>query len=165
MKHIVYILLTLILLASCQKDEAFDISEGKGTLILENLSVQTENVNTVSTRAVQNDLYVEIWQNGQLMSGQQYEPGKVPAKLDLPAGSYLLKTYNLAYKDMPNWVDTETGGAAFYAEKNFKIDAGKINYLNVEVPMVNIGVSLKLPEGFSDRFKDYHFTVQFGNRS
>lgn len=55
----------------------FDISEGKGTLILENLSVQTENVNTVSTRAVQNDLYVEIWQNGQLMSGQQYEPGKV----------------------------------------------------------------------------------------
>lgn len=42
MKHIVYILLTLILLASCQKDEAFDISEGKGTLILENLSVQTE---------------------------------------------------------------------------------------------------------------------------
>lgn len=90
------------------------------------------------------------------MSGQQYEPGKVPAKLDLPAGSYLLKTYNLAYKDMPNWVDTETGGAAFYAEKNFKIDAGKINYLNVEVPMVNIGVSLKLPEGFSDRFKDYH---------
>ena len=149
MKHIVYILLTLILLASCQKDEAFDISEGKGTLILENLSVQTENVNTVSTRAVQNDLYVEIWQNGQLMSGQQYEPGKVPAKLDLPAGSYLLKTYNLAYKDMPNWVDTETGGAAFYAEKNFKIDAGKINYLNVEVPMVNIGVSLKLPEGFN----------------
>ena len=148
MKHIVYILLTLILLASCQKDEAFDISEGKGTLILENLSVQTENVNTVSTRAVQNDLYVEIWQNGQLMSGQQYEPGKVPAKLDLPAGSYLLKTYNLAYKDMPNWVDTETGGAGFYAEKNFKIDAGKINYLNVEVPMVNIGVSLKLPEGF-----------------
>ena len=55
--------------------------------------------------------------------------------------------------------------AAFYAEKNFKIDAGKINYLNVEVPMVNIGVSLKLPEGFSDCFKDYHFTVQFGNRS
>ena len=39
MKHIVYILLTLILLASCQKDEAFDISEGKGTLILENLSL------------------------------------------------------------------------------------------------------------------------------
>ncbi len=57
--------------------------------------------------------------------------GKVPAGLDLIAGSYLLKTYNLAYKDMPNWVDTETGGAAFYAEKNFKIDAGKINYLNV----------------------------------
>ena len=165
MRHCVYILSILFFLPSCQKEDFVSSSQGKGTLIWEDLSVQVGNINTVFTRAVENDLYVEIWQNGQLMSGQQYEPGKVPAKLDLPAGSYLLKTYNLAYKDMPNWVDTETGGAAFYAEKNFKIDAGKINYLNVEVPMVNIGVSLKLPEGFSDRFKDYHFTVQFGNRS
>ena len=132
MKQFIYILLAFILLVACQKNEAFDTSEGKGTLVLENLSVQIENVNTVLTRAVQNDLYVEIWQNGQLMSGQQYEPSKVPAKLDLPAGSYQLKTYNLAYK---------------------------------EVPMVNIGVSLKLPEGFSDRFKRSHFVVQTENRS
>ena len=66
---------------------------------------------------------------------------------------------------MPNWADTETGGAAFYAEKNFKIDAGKINYLNVEVLMVISVFPLNSPEGFSDRFKDYHFTVQSGNRS
>ncbi len=70
------------------------------------------------------------------MSGQQYEPGKVPAKLDLPAGSYLLKTYNLAYKDMPNWVDTETVGAAFMLKRIYR--RCKINYLNVEVPMVLI---------------------------
>lgn len=165
MKQFIYILLAFILLVACQKNEAFDTSEGKGTLVLENLSVQIENVNTVLTRAVQNDLYVEIWQNGQLMSGQQYEPSKVPAKLDLPAGSYQLKTYNLAYKEMPDWSDTENGGAAFYAEKDFKIESGKINYLNVEVPMVNIGVSLKLPEGFSDRFKRSHFVVQTENRS
>ncbi|WP_297904702.1 DUF4493 domain-containing protein [uncultured Parabacteroides sp.] len=165
MKHIAYTLLFFIFLVACQKDEAFNISEGKGTLILENISVQTENINAVSTRAVQNDLYVEVWQNGQLMSGQQYEPGKVPAKLDLPAGSYQLKTYNQAYKEMPNWLDTEIGGAAFYAEKDFKIEVGEINHLNVEVPMVNIGVSLKLPEGFSDRFKTYLFTVQSGDRS
>ena len=80
----------------CGKHISLSCSQGKGTLILEDLSVQVGNINTVFTRAVENDLYVEIWQNGQLMSGQQYEPGKVPAKLDLPAGSYLLdKLYHL----------------------------------------------------------------------
>ncbi len=165
MRHFVYILSILFFLPSCQKEDFVSSSQGKGNFDIGRSFCSSRKYQYGFYPAVENDLYVEIWQNGQLMSGQQYEPGKVPAKLDLPAGSYLLKTYNLAYKDMPNWVDTETGGAAFYAEKNFKIDAGKINYLNVEVPMVNIGVSLKLPEGFSDRFKDYHFTVQFGNRS
>lgn len=165
MRHFVYILSILFFLPSCQKEDFVSSSQGKGTLVLESLSVQAENVNTVSTRAVQDDLYVEIWQNDQLVSGQRYEPGKVPGQLDLPAGSYQLKTYNQAYQGMAGWGETETGGAAFYAEKDFKIEAGKINYLNVEVPMVNIGVSLKLPEGFSDRFKDYHFTVQVENRS
>ena len=108
---------------------------------------------------------MEIWQNGQLLTGQRYEPGKVPGKLDLPAGVYLLKTYNQAYQDMSGWLDTEKGNMAFSAEKDFEIESNEINYLSVEVPMVNIGVSLKLPEGFSDRFKDYHFTVQVGNRS
>lgn len=101
----------------------------------------------------------------QLLTGQRYEPGKVPGKLDLPAGVYLLKTYNQAYQDMSGWLDTEKGNMAFSAEKDFEIESNEINYLSVEVPMVNIGVSLKLPEGFSDRFKDYHFTVQVGNRS
>ena len=100
MKHVIYILLTLFLLASCQKEEYVGTPRGMGTLVLETLSVQTENVNTVFTRAVEPDLYVEIWQNGQLLTGQRYEPGKVPGKLDLPAGVYLLKTYNQAYQDM-----------------------------------------------------------------
>ena len=165
MKYVIYILLTLFLLASCQKEEYVGTPRGMGTLVLETLSVQTENVNTVFTRAVEPDLYVEIWQNGQLLTGQRYEPGKVPGKLDLPAGVYLLKTYNQAYQDMSGWLDTEKGNMAFSAEKDFEIESNEINYLSVEVPMVNIGVSLKLPEGFSDRFKDYHFTVQVGNRS
>ena len=162
MKYVIYILLTLFLLASCQKEEYVGTPRGMGTLVLETLSVQTENVNTVFTRAVEPDLYVEIW---QLLTGQRYEPGKVPGKLDLPAGVYLLKTYNQAYQDMSGWLDTEKGNMAFSAEKDFEIESNEINYLSVEVPMVNIGVSLKLPEGFSDRFKDYHFTVQVGNRS
>ena len=165
MKYVIYILLTLFLLASCQKEEYVGTPRGMGTLVLETLSVQTENVNTVFTRAVEPDLYVEIWQNGQLLTGQRYEPGKVPGKLDLPAGVYLLKTYNQAYQDMSGWLDTEKGNMEKKKKKDFEIESNEINYLSVEVPMVNIGVSLKLPEGFSDRFKDYHFTVQVGNRS
>ena len=71
MRHFVYILSILFFLPSCQKEDFVSSSQGKGTLILEDLSVQVGNINTVFTRAVENDLYVEIWQNGQLMSGQQ----------------------------------------------------------------------------------------------
>ena len=165
MKYVIYILLTLFLLARCQKEDYGGTPRGMGPRVLETLSVPAEKVKTVFTRAVEPDLYVEIWQNGQLLTGQRYEPGKVPGKLDLPAGVYLLKTYNQAYQDMSGWLDTEKGNMAFSAEKDFEIESNEINYLSVEVPMVNIGVSLKLPEGFSDRFKDYHFTVQVGNRS
>ena len=73
------------------------------------------------TRAVEPDLYVEIWQNGQLLTGQRYEPGKVPGKLDLPAGVYLLKTYNQAYQDMSGWLDTEKGNMLFLL-KDFEIE-------------------------------------------
>ena len=34
MKQFIYILLAFILLVACQKNEAFDSSEGKGTLVL-----------------------------------------------------------------------------------------------------------------------------------
>ena len=122
MKYVIYILLTLFLLASCQKEEYVGTPRGMGTLVLETLSVQTENVNTVFTRAVEPDLYVEIWQNGQLLTGQRYEPGKVPGKLDLPAGVYLLKTYNQAYQDMSGWLDTEKGNMSFLLKKILRLN-------------------------------------------
>ena len=70
MKYSLYILFCIFFLASCQKEEFTDIPKGMGALVLENLSVQTENVNTITTRAVANDLYVEIWQGGSLVAGQ-----------------------------------------------------------------------------------------------
>ena len=69
MKYVIYILLTLFLLASCQKEEYVGTPRGMGTLVLETLSVQTENVNTVFTRAVEPDLYVEIWQKWSTFDG------------------------------------------------------------------------------------------------
>lgn len=166
MKHIItYIIFITSFLISCQKEEFTDIPKGMGALVLENLSVQTENVNTITTRAVANDLYVEIWQGGSLVAGQVYEPGKMPSKLNLPAGDYQLKTYNQAYKDMSSWPKSEKGNAAFYADKEFKIEEGRVSYFSLEVPMVNIGVSLRLPEGFSDLFSTYHFFAQVGERS
>lgn len=56
------------------------------------------------------------------LTGQRYEPGKVPGKLDLPAGVYLLKTYNQAYQDMSGWLDTEKGNMAFSAEKILRLN-------------------------------------------
>lgn len=164
-QNILCILSLLLLLAGCQQEEVFEVSEGKGTLVLESLSVRTGNINTVLTRAVANDLYVEIWQDGKLLDGRKYEPGKVPDTLDLPAGSYLLKAYNQAYNEMSGWENTNLGAAAFSVEKNFTIVAGDINYLSVTVPMVNTGVSLQLPDGFAEQFPTSLFTVKAGERS
>lgn len=47
MRHFVYILSILFFLPSCQKEDFVSSSQGKGTLILEDLSVQVGNINTV----------------------------------------------------------------------------------------------------------------------
>ena len=76
MRHFVYILSILFFLPSWPERRLCQFFSRKGNFDIGRSSVQVGNINTVFTRAVENDLYVEIWQNGQLMSGQQYEPGK-----------------------------------------------------------------------------------------
>ena len=89
----------------------------------------------------------------------KYNPGdSIPDKIELGTGRYALKIYNdtTLLDEIP----------VFYKDTIFDIEAGKVNYLSVEVPMINIGVRLALPEGFSDWFKTYSFNVSDdGNRS
>lgn len=156
----------LMSLFACQQEE-LPSNSNVGYLSLENISIQSANVETITTRAVDTDLYVEIWDEaGTSQVGETYEPGKVPTKIELEPGNYTLKAYNAAFLDQSSWTENDKGAAVYSVDqKSFTIEAGKVNYLSVEVPMINIGVRLALPEGFSGDsgwFEDYTFTVRVG---
>ena len=151
MKHLIYTLITLFLLASCQQEDLPTVGEGIGYLSLEDIQIQAAEVEMVQTRAVDNDLYVEIWQDGSLYDNHKYTPRTVPAKIELPAGTYTLKVYNMeTYADGKPW---------YYGEQEFTIAEGGVNYLSYEVPLKNFGVKLQLPEGFEELFDKIEFSV------
>ena len=158
MKHLIYPIITLFLLAACQQEE-LPSGDGVGSLSLEDITVQAANV--VTTRAVDEDLdlYVKI-------NDVTYGPGKTPSKIDLTAGDYTLEAYNEAYTQYLSWMDDEKGEAVYYLSQQVEIEAGKVNYLRAEVPMINFGVRLDLPDGFASMFpKNRSFSVTVGNRT
>lgn len=154
------ICLGLVGLFACQQEDLPSVGE-TGFLSLENMTVEVANTESISTRAVDDDdLYVEI--SSQDVTPEvtlKYNPDSIPSKIELGAGRYALKIYN----------DTTLldKTPVYYKDTIFEIEAGKVNYLSVEVPMINIGVRLALPEGFSNWFKTYTFNVSDGdgNRS
>lgn len=133
MKQILYTLLSLFLLISCQQEDILSEQEKKGYLQLTDLSLISPTIESVQTRAVDEDLYVEI--TGTDVN-DTYEPGTLPNKIELEAGEYTLKAYNDAYKN-------KTANAPqYYVETTFTIEAEKVTYPTISVPMVNVGISL-----------------------
>lgn len=148
---IVYFIAGLFLLTGCAKEE-LSLAEGNqvGYLTVENLDPQQAEQISVGSRAVDADLYVEIT---DINATTTYNPGSVPAKIELAVGTCTVKAYNATYKDnTPN-------AAKYYAETKVEIEEGKVEYLSLEVPMVNYGVTLSLPDNFSDWFSDYTFSI------
>lgn len=156
-------------LFACQQEE-LPSNNNVGYLSLENISIQSADVETITTRAVDtdsdSDLYVEIWdEEGTSQVGETYGPGNI-AKIELEPGYYMLKAYNAAYNaaflDQSSWTENDKGAAVYYADQLFSIEAGKVNYLSVDVPMINWGVQLDLPQNFADWFdgENYTFTVK-----
>lgn len=148
---ILYFIAGLFLLTGCAKEE-LSLAEGNqvGYLTVENLVPQQAEQISVGSRAVDADLYVEITDSTKTTT---YNPGTLPGKVELHVGKYSMKAYNAAYKDnTPN-------AAKYYAETTVEIKEGKVEYLSLEVPMVNYGVTLSLPDNFSDWFSDYTFSI------
>lgn len=148
---ILYFIAGLFLLTGCAKEE-LSLAEGNqvGYLTVENLDPQQAEQISVGSRAVDADLYVEIT---DINATTTYNPGSVPAKIELAVGTCTVKAYNATYKDnTPN-------AAKYYAETTVEIKEGKVEYLSLEVPMVNYGVTLSLPDNFSDWFTDYTFSI------
>lgn len=148
---ILYFIAGLFFLTGCTQEEpSLTESNQVGYLTVEDLTLQQAEQISVGSRAVDADLYVEI---ADTKATTTYEPGKVPAKIELAVGTCTVKAYNAAYKDnIPN-------AAKYYAETTVEIKEGKVEYLSLEVPMVNYGVTLSLPDNFSDWFSDYTFSI------
>ena len=133
MKHTLYTLLSLFLLISCQQEDILSEQEKKGYLQLTDLSLISPTIESVQTRAVDEDLYVEI--TGTDVN-DTYEPGTLPNKIELEAGEYTLKAYNEAY------LNKTANAPQYYVEETFAIEAEKVTYPTIAVPMVNVGISL-----------------------
>lgn len=132
MKQTLYTLLSLFLLISCQQEDILS-EQGKGYLQLTDLSLASPTIESLYTRAVDEDLYVTIIGTDV---NNTYEPGTFPNKIELEAGEYTLKAYNDAYKNKT------TNAPQYYIETTFIIEAEKVTYPTISVPMVNIGISL-----------------------
>lgn len=148
---ILYFIAGLFFLTGCTQEEpSLTESDQIGYLTVEDLTLQQAEQISVGSRAVDADLYVEITDTKDTTT---YNPGAVPAKIELAVGTCTVKAYNATYKDnTPN-------AAKYYAETTVEIKEGKVEYLSLEVPMVNYGVTLSLPDNFSDWFTDYTFSI------
>lgn len=152
---ILYLLLGIFLLASCQQE---DISSNTATgyLVLESIDVQV-NQQTVSSRAVDADLYVDILQEDAIF--RQYGPGMVPDRIELPEGTYRLHVYNAA-ATLPDPYDGNGVAIFEYTGEPITVEANGTTLIEeIEVPMINFGVTLQLPEEFNTFFENYAFTV------
>lgn len=56
--------------------------------------------------------------------------------MELNAGSYTLEAYNEAY------LTTGADAPRYHARTTFSIESEKVSYINLQVPMINVGISL-----------------------
>ncbi len=133
MKQTLYILFSLLLLVSCQQEDTFS-GEGTGYLQLDGLTLGN-TTETIVTRAVETDLYIEITNGSDV--NLNYQPGQFPeGKQELAASSYTLKAYNEAY------LTPGSNAPRYYAEQDFTIEAEKVRYVTLQVPMINVAIRL-----------------------
>lgn len=161
-KNIVYILLGIFLLASCQQEN--EIPSGKGYLSVEGIELQSQVVTEVASRAVDESLKVDLYKGGQLV--RPLTPEEMQNKIELnPATDYMLKVYSANYGEKSTWDKETKGEPVYYKEVPFEVIAGATTPLKVQVPMITFAVCLDMSAVTGDWLQDYTFTVTSGSRS
>lgn len=108
--------------------------QSTGYLQLDDLTLGN-TTETIVTRAVEADLYIEITNEADV--NLSYNPGQFPeGKVELPAGNYTLTAYNEAYRT------SGSNAPRYYAQQYFTIEAEKVRYVTLKVPMINVAISL-----------------------
>ena len=161
-KNIVYILLGIFLLASCQQEN--EIPSGKGYLSVEGIELQSQVVTEVASRAVDESLKVDLYKGEQLV--RPLTPEEMQNKIGLdPATDYMLKVYSANYREESTWDNETKGEPVYYKEVSFVVTEGATTPLKVQVPMITFAVCLDMPAVTGDLLKRYTFTVTSGGRS
>lgn len=161
-KNIVYILLGIFLLASCQQEN--EIPSGKGYLSVEGIELQSQVVTEVASRAVDESMIVELWQGGTKL--RDLSAQEMQNKIELkPATDYMLKVYSANYGNESTWDNETKGEPVYYKEVPFEVIAGATTPLKVQVPMITFAVCLDMSAVTGDWLQDYTFTVTSGGRS
>lgn len=161
-KNILYILLGIFLLASCQQEN--EIPSGKGYLSVEGIELQSQVETEVASRAVDESLKVDLYKGGQLV--RPLTPEEMQNKIELkPATDYMLKVYSANYGNESTWDNETKGEPVYYKEVPFEVIAGATTPLKVQVPMITFAVCLDMSAVTGDWLRRYTFTVTSGNRS
>lgn len=158
--NIFYIICGLFLLASCQQEE---IPSGEGFLSLTGIEVQTQEITNVASRAVDEDLTVDLYKGEQKVRTLTAEEMQNKIELE-PATDYKLKVYSANYGQDNNWTNEMSGEPVYYKEEPFEVKEGETTALKVQVPMCNYAVSLVLPEGV-EKWMTYKFEITSGDRT
>lgn len=167
MKRLAYILLMLPLFAACSDEQPFVMAEGEGALVLQTLSREQAGRTTVTTRnSVDADLALEILTSDNLVyRGYAYAAGAaVPDRFSLLPANYTLHAYT---ENQATWrTDNNGRGSAVYEiRKPFSVQQDWVTYLDVQVPMINYGVTYTLPANFASWFPTCQFTVSADGRT
>lgn len=167
MKRIYYICMLFPILIACSNDEQEIWGEGEGALTINDLSRQPVAKAIVKTRnTVDADLAVEILtSDGNVYRNYQYAAGAtLPDKFSLIPGNYTIHAYT---ENAGTWTTQNDGrgSAVFETRQPFNIQEDWVTYLNVEVPMINYGVTYSVPDGFSEWFSTCQFTVSGDGRT
>lgn len=161
-KNILYILLGIFLLASCQQEN--EIPSGTGYLSVEGIELQSQVVAEVASRAVDESLTVDLYEGGQLV--RTLTPEEMQNKIELePATDYMLKVYSANYGSESAWNNETKGEPVYYKEVPFEVTEGATTALKVKVPMITFAVCLNLTDVMGDWLKNYTFSVTSGNRT
>lgn len=159
---VIYILLFIFLLASCQQEN--EIPSGTGYLSVEGIELHSQVVKEVVSRAVDESLTVDLYKGGQLV--RTLTPEEMQNKIELePAIDYMLKVYSTNYGNEFTWSNETKGEPVYYKEETFVVEDGKTTSLKIQVPMITFAVSLDLSEIMGDWLNDYSFVVTSDTRS
>lgn len=158
MKQLLYLLLFLFTLASCQQEETI---QGEGYLSLSAVTVQSAQIISLSRVAEDEESFgFRILKDGAVYENHEYAPGTdIPTSFKLPVGNYEVEAYNAAYSA------NESTKAMYYVKDSFTIETGQLCKKELSASLYNFGMTLSLPASFNDFFSDYTFKVTVGDRT